>query len=176
MPVAKNGFIFIFLIGNAHSEITLPNACNSCINKSGKVHKISRTKTLYFLTIQNTAAIGKNYLCSKNETSKQKRGMRVWAVCSIHAWLSPSSSRLGKRTARYDWPKQRGKTRGGDEIVFNKYSSNSNKEAISRVTQVKTEIHSKLLYQILILRTPILWFWNFKILFLKSRSLSQLFN
>lgn len=147
MPVAKDGFIFIFLIGNEHTEITLPNACIPCVNKSGKVHKISKTKTLYFLTIQNMAAIGRNCLCSNNETSKQKRGVRMWAVCSIHAWLSPSPPQLGKRTARYDWPKQRSKKK--KKKLGKKYSCNRNKEAVSRVMWVKSKIHSKWLYQII---------------------------
>lgn len=133
MPVAKEGFIFIFLIGNEHTEITLPNAFISCINKSGKVHKISRTKTLYFLTIQNMAAVGRNCLCSNNETSKQKRGVRMLAVCSINAWLSPSSPQLGERTARYNWPKQRGKTKGQEEIQLQQKQRSSIKSNVGKV-------------------------------------------
>jgi len=93
VPVAKDGFIFIFLLGNEHTGIMLPNAHIPCINKSSKIHKISRTKILYFLTIQNAAIIGRNCLCSKTETSKQKRGMRMRAVCCIRAHPPLSSER-----------------------------------------------------------------------------------
>lgn len=108
--------------------------------------------------------------------TKQQKRRKVWGCsCLLHSCASPSSQ-LRKRYTRSDWPKWRGKTKQRNEIVFNKTSSNRNKEEISREMQVKSKIQFKQLYEIWILEIPIAQFRDLNILFLKPRQLCQLFN
>lgn len=99
---------------------------------------------------------------------KQQRGMRMGAVCSIHAQTSPSPWKENWP----NWPKKKGETEGEGEMVFTNRPS-WNKESISTGIQVKKKTYSKpILCQILILGRHFLQFWVWNILFLENGSLS----